>query len=88
MITLRTYFDCVEYFRDRMEKCGYRFDFIDNVYTGNQFVVINGYRAKVRGCGAATPLKEVFSALQDATKEAWQKFCTITHELKIIQTGI
>ena len=73
MITLRTYFDCVEYFRERMEKCGYRFDFIDNVYTGNQFVVINGYRAKVRGCGAATPLKEVFSALQDATKEAWQK---------------
>ena len=72
-MTLRTYYDCVQYFKAQMEKCGYRFDFIDNPYTGSQFVVINGYRAKVRGCGAGTPLKEVFSALQDATKTAWLK---------------
>ncbi len=73
MTTLRTYYDCVQYFKGKVEKQGFNFDFIDNVYTGNQFVVINGHRAKVAGCGAATPIRDIYQALKDACNDAWRK---------------
>ena len=73
MTTLRTYYDCVQYFKGKVEKQGFRFDFIDNPYTGSQFVVINGYRAKVAGCGAATPIRDIYQAIKNACNEAWSK---------------
>lgn len=73
MTTLRTYFDCVEYFKGKVEKCGYEFDFIDNPITNAHFVVINGRRAKVKDVGAATPVREMYQAIKEACNEAWAK---------------
>ncbi len=74
MTTLTTYFECVQYFKGRMEKCGYQFDFIDNVYTGRQFVVINGCRALVQYEGKGiSSIPEVYYALQRACKSAYQQ---------------
>lgn len=73
MKKLTSYFECVEYFRKRMEDCGYHFDFIDNVYTGRQFVVINGHRALVKYEGKGwSSIPEVYKALQRACKTAWE----------------
>lgn len=74
MTTLKCYFDCVQYFQGKVEKAGYRFDFIDNVYTGNQFVVINGHRANVNKYYDGTPLSNmhnVYQALKKACNEAY-----------------
>lgn len=76
MTTLRTYFDCVQYFKGKVEKLGYDFDFIDNVYTGRQFVVINGHRANVNkyydGTMVSNP-KNAYQAIKKACNEAWSK---------------
>lgn len=74
MTTLRNYFDCVEYFRGKVEKAGYRFDFINNVYTGRQFVVINGHRANVNQYYDGRPINNVeniYQAIKKACNEAY-----------------
>ena len=74
MTTLRTYCDCVEYFRSKVEKQGYRFDFINNPYTASQFVVINGCRSKVKYEGAGwSSVPEIYKALKRACNEAYFK---------------
>lgn len=76
MTTLKTYFDCVQYFKGKVEKQGYRFDFIDNVYTGNQFVVINGERANVNqyydGTYVGNP-RNAYQAIKKACNEAYSR---------------
>lgn len=74
MTTLTCYFDCVQYFKGKVEKAGYHFDFIDNVYTGRQFVVINGHRANVNQYYDGTPTNNVrnaYQALKKACNEAY-----------------
>lgn len=71
---MTTYYDCLQHFKGQAEEKGFNFDFIDNPYTGSQFVVINGFRAKVRGCGAGTSVCEMYKAIRDACNEAWRKW--------------
>lgn len=70
---LTTFYECYSYLKMRMEKCGYEIDFIQNPVTCSMFVTVNGYRGKVEGCGAATPIPEVYKHLQDAFKDAWKR---------------
>ena len=75
MTTLRTYYDCVQYFKGKVENQGFHFDFIDNVYTGRQFVVINGHRANVNQYYDGTPIsnaRNAYQALKKACNEAWR----------------
>lgn len=72
-MTLTSFYDCYTYLKGRMEKCGYDVDFIQNPVTMNTFVTVNGYRAQVKGCGAATPITEVYSNLLGAFKNAWEQ---------------
>ena len=73
MTTLTSFYDCYAYLKMRMEKCGYRVDFIQDPVTCNMFVTVNGFRGKVEGCGAGTPIPEVYRHLQDAFKDAREK---------------
>ena len=76
MTTLKTFGDCVEYFKTKVEKQGYRFDFIDNGVTGYVFVAINGNRAEVNKYFDGTSVANVrnaYQALKKACNEAYSK---------------
>ena len=73
---INCYFDCVQYFKAKAEAAGYRWDFIDNVYTGRQFLVLNGHRVGLnplyQGKGIGD-VSEVFKAMWRAyNMAAWQ----------------
>ena len=76
---ISVYYDCVCYFKGKAEAAGYHFDFINNVYTGSQFLVLNGHRvglnALYQGAGISD-VCEVFKAMWRAYKLAEQQCVT------------